>query len=249
MKNKMLIEVCCGSVDDAIEAERGGADRIELNSNVMYGGLTPSAGSILEAKERLSIPVVVMIRPREGGFCYTEEEFRVMEKDVKVALQCGADGIVFGILKEDGRIDVDRCKRIVELAGDKEVIFHRAIDVVPDVFEALDILIDLGVKRVLTKAQENTIEDGYELLMKMIDYCGDRLEILPGGIKIHNVEEYAPKLGCDQIHIASFIEQIDLSVKQKPHVFFGNASKNAEDKYNLINHEFVKKIRDVVDKI
>lgn len=249
MNNKILIEVCCGSIQDAIEAEKGGADRIELNSNIMFGGLTPSAGAIIEAKNKLNIPVMVMIRPREGGFCYSKGEKMVMEQDVKIALQCGADGIVFGILKENGEIDLEECKRIIDLAGDKEVVFHRALDVVPDVFKALDTLMSLGVKRVLTKGQENTLEEGTDLLIEMIKYCGNRLEILPGGVKLHNVEEYTPKLGCNQIHIASFIQRFDTSVNERPHVFFGTASKSIEDRYGLIDYNFVKQIREKIDHI
>lgn len=249
MQRKITIEVCCGSVSDAVEAQRGGADRVELNSGIMFGGLTPSAGAIIEAKRRLNIPVMVMIRPREGGFCYSEEELSVMEEDIKMALSCGADGIVFGALKEDGQVDEEKCMRLIELCKNKEVVFHRAIDVVPDVFKALDKLISLGIKRVLTKGQENSLEEGWKLIREMVNYCGNRLEILPGGVKLHNVDEYLPKLGCNQIHIASFIPQIDSSVSKRSHVYFGSASKNIEDRYNLIDESFVKSIRNIADNI
>jgi copper homeostasis protein len=115
MLSKVLIEVCCGSVDDAVEAERGGADRIELNSSLFLGGLTPSLGSIIEAKKRLNIPVMVMIRPRAGGFCYTQAEMAVMQHDAKLAVEHDVDGLVFGILSPDGSVDAERCKRIIEL--------------------------------------------------------------------------------------------------------------------------------------
>ena len=123
MAREYLLEVCCGSVDDAVEAQLGGADRVELNSNMFFGGLTPTAGSIKKAKEILDIPVMVMIRPRGGGFCYTEREMEVMEYDTQTAVELGADGIVFGILNEDGTLDEARCKRIIKLAGDRMSFF------------------------------------------------------------------------------------------------------------------------------
>ncbi len=144
MSSEILIEVCCGSTDDAVQAERGGAGRVELNSSLFFGGLTPSLGSVIEAKKRLSIPVMVMIRPRAGGFCYTEAEMAVMEHDARLAVEHGADGLVFGILNKDGTIDVDRCKRILELAGESQPVFHRAFDVTPNPLEALNQLIELG---------------------------------------------------------------------------------------------------------
>jgi copper homeostasis protein len=249
MNKKYLIEVCCGSVDDAIISERAGADRIELNSCMMYGGLTPSAGSIIEAKRKVNIPVMVMIRSRSGGFCYTEEEMRVMEYDVSTAIQLGADGIVFGILNEDGTIDEKRCKRIIDLCKDKEVVFHRAFDAVPNPFEAIDVLTNIGIKRILTKGQENTLEKGAELINRLIDYSQEKIEVLPGGVKIYNIESTLVNISCNQVHIANYVTQIDKSVRQRPHVFLGSASHGCEDRYELINYDFVKEIRDKLDSL
>ncbi|MHC4325572.1 MAG: copper homeostasis protein CutC, partial [Planctomycetota bacterium] len=144
MSSKILIEVCCGSVDDAVEAARGGADRVELNSAVFLGGLTPSLGSIIEAKKRLNVPVMVMVRPRAGGFCYTQAEMAVMLHDARLAVEHGADGLVFGILTADGSVDVERCRRIIKLADGRQTVFHRAFDVTAEPLKALDQLIDLG---------------------------------------------------------------------------------------------------------
>ncbi len=186
MTKDILVEVYCGSVDDCIEAQAGGADRVELNSAMFFGGLTPSIGTIIEVKKRLDIPVMVMIRPRGGGFCYTETEMAAMEHDTKLAIEYGADGIVFGILHEDGTIDMERCQRIMKIIGDKEAVFHRAFDVTPDPFKAIDQLIELGVDRVLTKGQENRIEEGLGLIKELINYVDGRIEILPGGVKSFN---------------------------------------------------------------
>ena len=111
----VLLEICCGSIDDAIEAEKGGADRVELCSALFLGGLTPSLGTIQEAKRRLKIPIIVMVRPRAGGFAYSEAELASMERDTEAAVENGADGIVFGILQSNGTIDGPRCRRIRQL--------------------------------------------------------------------------------------------------------------------------------------
>jgi copper homeostasis protein len=245
---KILIEVCCGSLEDAVIAEKAGADRIELNSCLGFGGLTPSSGSIIAAKRKLNIPVIAMIRPRAGGFCYSHSDMDVMEQDVKEAINCGADGIAFGILKEDGSVDIERCKRIIDLAGEKEVVFHRAFDVVPDTFEALDILVGLGVKRILTKGQQNNLVEGVDLINKLVEYAGNRMEILPGGVKRHNIEDTIFKLNVNQIHIASYVTKVDNSVALKPHVFFGAASKGIEDRYDILDFDFVTEIIRKVNK-
>src|SRR5512146_2653538 len=124
-----LLEVCCGSLDDAIEAERGGANRVELCSCLFLGGLTPSIGSVIEARRRLKIPIIAMVRPRGGGFCYTDAEFAAMQHDARALLAAGADGIVFGILNRDGTVDLERNRVLREIAGSRQAVLHRAIDV------------------------------------------------------------------------------------------------------------------------
>ena len=153
---KILVEVCCGSADDVIEAKKAGADRVELNSDLFHGGLTPTVGSLLVAKRETGMKIMTMIRPREGGFCYTEAEFAVAIEDAKQLLANGSDGLVFGFLHTDGTIDVERTAILAKLAhsAGKEAVFHRAIDVVPDWKQALDLLIDLNITRVLTSGQE-----------------------------------------------------------------------------------------------
>src|SRR6516165_10503589 len=158
--SNILLEICCGSIDDAIEAEKGGADRVELCSALFLGGLTPSIGTIREAKRRLKIPMMVMVRPRGGGFCYTEAEMASMERDADAAVEAGADGVVFGILRADGKIDVDRCRKLRSLIGKRQAVFHRAFDVTPDSFQALEELVGLGMTRVLTSGQKDTVAEG-----------------------------------------------------------------------------------------
>ena len=248
MEKKFLLEVCCGSVDDAIEAQKGGADRVELNSSIFFGGLTPSIGAIIEAKKVLDIPVIAMIRPRGGGFCYTEREMAAMEHDTELAVEYGADGIVFGILHEDGTVDEKRCERIIKKAGDREVVFHRAIDVAPDPFKALDTLIDLGVKRVLTAGQENTLAEGIDMIRRMVEYAAGRIEILPGGGTPGNVLDAIAKTGCSQIHMASFATRYDKSTTNRPDIYFGFALWPPEDRYELTNRKIVNEVKEKLIK-
>ena len=169
---KILVEVCCGSADDVIEAYKAGADRVELNSNLFHGGLTPTIGSLLVAKRETGMKIMTMVRPREGGFCYTDTEFTVAVEDAGQLLKNGSDGLVFGFLREDGTVDARRTAILAEIAlsAGKEAVFHRAIDVVPDWKEALDVLIDLHITRVLTSGQEPDVFYGTDTVREMIEY-------------------------------------------------------------------------------
>ena len=249
MRKDFIVEVCCGSVDDAIEAHKAGGDRIELNSSLFLGGLTPSLGTIVETKKAVSIPVMVMIRPRSGGFCYTENEIKVMEYDTKAALDYGADGIVFGILTNDGTIDEKNCENIMKIIGEKEAVFHRAFDVVKKPFEALDKLVSLGIKRVLTKGQQNTFEEGEELLIKLVSYAKGRIEILPGGCRPYNVKRIVKELNFNQVHVAAFISKEDNSGASRPNIYFGGALRPVEDSYDIANYEYIKNMKDTINNI
>ncbi len=239
----ILLEICCGSLDDAIEAERGGAARVELCSALFLGGLTPSLGTVMEAKSRLRIPVIVMVRPRGGGFCYSEAEFAAMERDTALAGEHGADGIVFGILNPDGTIDVARCKRIRHLIGNRQAVFHRAFDVTPDPFRALDQLIDLGMTRVLTSGQEDSAPEGAALIKKLIEYAAGRIEVMPGGgIKPHQIRDFVDATCCTQIHLTAFKTAADTSTHGRPHVTFGGALYPPEDRYPVTDARLVRQI-------
>lgn len=227
--NKLLIEICAGSVEDVIAAEAGGADRVELNSALMLGGLTPSLGALVEAKRLASIPVIAMVRPRAGGFCYSYEEFNQMQLDVRFAVENNADGVVFGILHSNGEVDIERTRKLVELCGDKQAVFHRAFDVVPDPFAALEQLIDIGVTRILTSGQECSCYNGAELLRKLINKAAGRMQILPGGgIDIFNLCDVVERTGTNQIHMALFSAKHDMSTTLRPQVFFGGELRPSE---------------------
>lgn len=239
---RILLEICCGSIDDALQAQAGGADRVELCSALFLGGLTPSLGTIRYARERLTIPIIAMVRPRGGGFCYTDAEFATMERDAGAAIDQGADGIVFGILTPDGNIDLKRTRRIRDIAGNKQAVFHRAFDVTPDPFAAVDQLVDIGITRILTSGQEDTVPEGADLIRRLIDYAGERIEILPGGgIKPYNLAEVVAKTGCKQVHLTAFKPASDPSTHQRPHVTFGGALYPPEDSFLMTDADLVRK--------
>jgi copper homeostasis protein len=239
----VLLEICCGSIDDAIQAEQGGADRVELCSALFLGGLTPSLGTLQEAKKRLDIPVMMMIRPRGGGFCYTEAEMSSMERDAEAAVANGADGIVFGILLPDGRIDIERTRRLRKLAGDRQSVFHRAFDVTPDPFRALDELIGLGMTRVLTSGQKNSVPEGADLIKRLIDHAAGRIEILPGsGIATHNIRDIVQRTGCRQVHMTAWKTATDTSTHANQEVTFGGALYPPEDRYAVTDEKLVQQL-------
>ncbi len=198
-----VLEISCPSAADALLAESAGATRIELCSDLFTGGLTPSPLDVQQASARLHIPLVVMIRPRAGDFCYSASEFETMQRDTVSTIQAGVAGVVLGILRSDRTIDVARCNLLQQLAVDKEVVFHRAFDVIPDPARGLEELIDLGFTRVLTSGQRATALEGSELIARLIKQAKGRIEILPGGkIRPDNVREILRRTGCTQVHLA-----------------------------------------------
>jgi copper homeostasis protein len=188
---------------------------------------------------------MVMIRPRAGGFCYTQAEMAVMLSDAKLALEHGADGLVFGILTENGSIDTDRCSQIIELASGRDIVFHRAFDVTPHPFEALDQLIALGFTRILTSGQQRSVPEGAELIKQLITRAGDKIEILPGGgIRPHNVRNIIAQTGTNQVHLSAFGQKLDKSTHHRPQITFGGALHPPEDRYDLIDSTTIQSISD-----
>jgi copper homeostasis protein len=245
--SQVLLEICCGSIDDAIEAEKGGADRVELCSALFLGGLTPSLGTIQEVKRRMKIPVMVMVRPRGGGFAYSEAEMTSMERDAEAAVENGADGVVFGILRSDGGLDIPRCKRIRRLIGKRQAVFHRAFDVTPDPHKALEQLVDMGVTRILTSGQKDSVAEGVKLIKKLIERAADRIEILPGGgIQAWNVKEIVERTGCGQVHLTAWKTAFDTSTQTRPAITFGGALYPAEDRYLVTDAKLVRQLSKIL---
>lgn len=202
-ERRVLLEVCVESVEDAVAAAAGGADRIELNSALSLDGLTPSPGLLAETRRLVRLPLVAMARPRAGDFDYSAAEFRVIERDVAHLLDHGADGVAFGIVTGDGQIDTRRCRTILRhiARAKREAVFHRAFDAVADPFQALDRLIDLGVCRVMTSGGKASAAAGAGILARLVERAAGRIEVLPaGGIRPANARRLIERTGCDQLH-------------------------------------------------
>jgi copper homeostasis protein len=209
----ILVEVCVGSMADVAAATAAGAERLELCAGLELGGLTPPAGLAEAVMEAASPPVVVIVRPRAGGFCYDRHEFAAMLRDAERFLNLGAAGIVFGILDRHGSIDKPRCRELVNLAGDRAAVFHRAFDFVADWRKELDGLVEIGCTRILTSGGEPTALQGAATLREMIDFAAGRIEIMPGGgIRADNVVEIVRRTHCRQVHTgaATFIDDRSL---------------------------------------
>ena len=178
---KVELEICVDSLHSAQSAEAGGATRVELCAALSEGGLTPSAGLIEVTIKSLNIPVHILIRPRRGDFFYSAPEFEIMKQDIKTAKALGADGVVLGVLKADGQIDVERTATLIALAAPLSITFHRAFDMTPDPFRALEDVIQLKADRLLTSGQQNSALAGAYLIRALIKMAGSRLIIMPGG--------------------------------------------------------------------
>ncbi len=199
--NNPILEVCAGSVASALAAQQGGAFRVELCDNLYEGGTTPSYGTIEIARQKLSIRLHVIIRPRGGDFLYSPLEYEIMRKDIELCKQCGVDGVVIGFLTADGRINVDRTREIVELARPMAVTFHRAFDMARDPYEALEDLKLTGVDRILTSGQKNLAPDGASLIAGLIEKSGGKPIIMPGGgLSEHNISDFAAKVNASEYH-------------------------------------------------
>jgi len=199
---RCLVEACVDSVDSALAAARGGAGRLELCASLCDAGTTPSAGMIAAVKARVAIPVFVIVRPRGGGFVYSDRELDVMRRDIDVARQFGADGIVLGALGENGRVDVKRTLELVTAADDLPVTFHRAFDCTPDLGQALEALIVCGVRRVLTSGGATTALEGIESLATLVLRAAGRIQVMAGGgIREKAVRDVVTRSGVGEIHV------------------------------------------------
>jgi len=242
--NRYTLEVCCGSVDDVLEAQRGGADRVELNSCLMLGGLTPSIGALIAAKRLSKLPVMAMVRPRQAGFCYTDAEYAAALADAEQLLAHGADGLVFGFLDADGNLDMQRTREMTRIAGDRTKVFHRAIDVCSDWKKLLAQLIDIGIDRVLTSGLAPDVFYGVDVIREMMEFVQGAIQIMPGaGVNLKNVDKIVEATGCDQIHVARFRDVMDPSTANNRDIFFGGALYPPEDRYSVIDGDYIARVR------
>jgi copper homeostasis protein len=245
----ILFELIATSLDDCLTAAAGGADRIELCSALPLGGLTPSLGLLGAARAAVPLPIMAMIRPRHGGFAYSDGDFAVMLRDAKLALAHGADGIVFGCLLSAGEVDINRTRALVELAGDKETVFSRAFDAVADPIRALDQLLALGVTRVLTSGGQPTALAGAANLAAYRRHVEGRLQILPGGgITVDNVAELLRLTRAEAVHASLSGHTVDPSLAANPTLRFGAAALPPEDQVRIADPLLVRAVRAALDR-
>jgi copper homeostasis protein len=198
----ILIEACVDTVHSALAAEAGGADRIELCDNLVEGGTTPSAGMIEECVARLKIPVFVIIRPRGGDFLYTSSEITVMLRDIAHARRLGVKGIVTGALERDASVSGNVMSELLIAASPLPVTFHRAFDACRDPNRELEMLVELGVSRVLTAGQAATALEGATAIAASVEQAAGRIGIIAGGgINEENVAEVVRISGVSEVHI------------------------------------------------
>jgi len=187
----MIIEVCAESYEYALKAEKAGANRIELCKYLHLDGLTPDYETAKKTIDKLNIPVFILIRPREGDFIYSDEEFELMKRDIIKFKKMGCKGIVSGVLNDDNSIDVKRTKDLIELSRPLEFTFHRAFDIVSDPLKEIENLIRMGVDRILTSGQKNKAIEGLYLLEKLNNISKKRIVIMPGsGISNTNFRKF-----------------------------------------------------------
>lgn len=243
--SKITIEACCGSVRDVIIADKLGFDQIELNSGLEIDGMTPSVGTLVTAKKYTDIPIYPMVRARPQGFNYLLEDYEGMLYDAKNLIENGADGIVFGFLNDDATINVERTKEMVDIIGDKDAIFHRALDYTKDIEKSLKQLIDLKVTRVLTSGGQGDLIDKIDTLAYLQEKYGDQIElIIGGGVRAHNIKEVLEKTKIKQVHFSGRKKIFDKSTS------IMGLSKNKEDyTYEGVSEERLKKIIQEIKKV
>lgn len=201
MPAKRIFEVCAFNIQSAMNGEIAGAARVELCDNPVEGGTTPSYGTIIETREKITIDLYPIIRPRAGNYFYNEEEYNIIKRDILFCRDVGCDGISVGAQKVNGEIDTECLKRIVEWAGPLGVTCNRAFDCAPDPFKALEDIINCGCERILTSGLRSAAPDSGELLGKLVASAGDRIIIMPGaGINSRNISKLIRESGANEYH-------------------------------------------------
>lgn len=196
-----ILEIAVFNIASALLAAKAGADRIELCENPFDGGTTPSYGTLKTVREKINIPVFPIVRARGGDFLYSDEEFEVMKKDVALIKDLGFEGVVIGLLKKDGTIDIQRTSKLVEIAYPLEVTFHRAFDRAAEPLQALEDVINCGCQRILTSGQVPNAFDGKELMKQLIQQADGRIIIMPGsGVRSNNIRSLVEFTGAEELH-------------------------------------------------
>ncbi|MBS6517836.1 MAG: copper homeostasis protein CutC [Clostridium sp.] len=246
-----MVEICCGSYEDAAAASQGGAQRIELNSALALGGLTPPSGCVRLVKENTDLKVISMVRPRGGGFCYTRMETEQMFEDAKILLEYGSDGLAFGFLKKNGEIDLEKTGRMIQLIHSyrREAVFHRAFDCTGEPEKAVSQLIGLGADRILTSGLKETAWEGRELLRKLQRKFGTQIELLAGsGVNAENARELMEYTGISQIHSSCRGWREDPTTSGE-NVSYSFAAKPHENDYDMVDESLVRRLTEQAGEI
>lgn len=206
MSVNRLLEICVFNVATAIAAEAAGANRIELCENYANGGTTPSYGYLRVIREKIHIPVFPMIRPRGGDYFHSADEIDIIRRDILLCKELGYEGVVFGLLNQDGTIDRENTARLVEAAYPMEVTFHRAFDRCTQPLEAMETIIACGCNRILTSGQEPKVTDGLGLVKQLVDQADGRIIIMPGsGLNSSKVADIIARTGVTEVHTSARI--------------------------------------------
>ena len=239
-----ILEICCDSVASALAASRGGADRIELCSNLAQGGLTPSAAMIKQAKSLLNIPVFVLIRPRKADFLYSDMEFECLLEDIWLAKQLGADGVVSGALLQDGSVDLDRIAIMVKAADPLPFTLHRAFDMCINPIEAIPKLAAIGVKRILSSGQMPTANEGYNNLQRFANAAQGKLEIMAcGELLPENIEHISNIPGINELHSAA-LGIVESKMTFRGRTNMGDEAVSEEFRWREVNEALVRGMKE-----
>lgn len=237
----ILIEICSFSFEGCLNAYLGGANRVELCSSPQEGGTTPSYGLVKHVKDNLDIALTPIVRPRAGNFVYSKNELKTMQNDIECFKDLGCDGVSFGVLTTEGTIDQEVMKDLIKIAKPMDVTCIRAIDLVPDVFKAMDQLIDIGCDRVLTSGLADKAENALPILKRMVNYANERITVMPGsGINPENIINILHETGAKEIHASLRTDRLDSSGKNELRLGFGTAVSNDLNK--------IKQIRALLNK-
>ncbi len=245
----MKLEICVDSVESAIAAERGGAQRVELCTDLLEGGITPSAGLIASVRRSIAIGLFVMIRPRGGDFCYTGLEFEVMQEEIRQARRLGADGIVLGLLNERGGVDVPRSRQLVELAGPLPVTFHRAIDMTPSPSLALVDVIATGACGVLTSGGAPNARLGMREIARMVQTAKGRIAVMAAsGITADTIAAISERTGVTEFHSSARTEFSSPAQFRKKGMAMGDI-RDREYKRFVVREENVRALANSLERL
>lgn len=247
MAKHVQIEVCVDSVASAVAAQEGGADRVELCQNLFEGGTTPSVGTIQAVRDRVELGLYVIIRPRGGDFHYSHEELDVMVRDIAAARAAGADGIVLGLLRPNGRVDGKRTHALIQEARPLPVTFHRAFDMTRDPFEAMEDLIDLGCERVLTSGQEASVLEGVDLISELVRKAKRRIIIMPGGgIHERNFSKIVKATRAREFHLTGSTRIESRMTYRNSKCFMGKELRAPEFHWSVTEATRIQALREVI---